>query len=65
MRMPHEPNAVANLREPTPEDPWRVLLSGCMAGIRCGVDGTDYGFGGVMSPYALMGKPPVVHQVED
>jgi hypothetical protein len=58
MRMPHEPNAVANLREPTPEDPWRVLL-------RCGVDGTDYGFGGVMSPYALMGKPPVVHQVED
>ena len=51
MRMPHEPDAVAHLREPTPDDPWRVLLSGCMAGLQCGVDGTDYGFGGVMDVF--------------
>ena len=31
------------LREPTAGDPWRVLVSGCLAGWRCGVDGTDYG----------------------
>jgi uncharacterized protein YbbK (DUF523 family) len=51
MRMPHEPNAVARLREPTADDPWRVLLSGCMAGMKCGVDATDYGFGGVMDVF--------------
>ena len=48
MRIPHEPNAVKHLRKPTPDDPWRVLLSGCMAGLQCGADGTDYGFGGIM-----------------
>ncbi|MDJ0523217.1 MAG: DUF523 domain-containing protein [Planctomycetota bacterium] len=51
MRMPHEPESVARLREPTEDAPWRVLLSGCMAGLPCGVDGTDYGFGGVMAPF--------------
>ncbi len=51
MRMPPEPGAVARLREPRPDDPWRVLLSGCMAGLRCGADGTDYGFGGVMDVF--------------
>lgn len=51
MRIPHEPNAVMHLREPTLDDPWRVLLSGCMAGLQCGVDGTDYGFGGVMDAF--------------
>ena len=48
MRIPHEPNAFVHLRKPTPDNPWRVLLSGCMAGLQCGADGTDYGFGGVM-----------------
>jgi uncharacterized protein YbbK (DUF523 family) len=43
MRLPHDPDAVARLRAPTPEDPWRVLLSGCLAGWACGVEGTDYG----------------------
>lgn len=28
-----------------------MLLSGCMAGMQCGVDGTDYGFGGVMDVF--------------
>ena len=31
------------LRKPTIEDPWRVLVSGCLAGWKCGVDGSDYG----------------------
>jgi len=33
------------LRQPTEEDPWRVLVSGCLAGWPCGVDGSDYGLG--------------------
>lgn len=33
------------LREPTRDDPWRVLLSGCLASWSCGVNGTDYGLG--------------------
>ena len=43
VRLPHHPDAVEALREPTLDDPWRVLVSGCMAGLPCGVDGTDYG----------------------
>ena len=34
-----------NLREPTAAEPWRVLVSGCLAGWQCGVDGSDYGLG--------------------
>ena len=51
MRLPHDPTAASRLREPTVGDPWRVLLSGCMAGLACGVDGTDYGFGGAMDEF--------------
>ena len=51
MRIPHAPNAIMQLRKPTLDNPWRVLLSGCMAGLQCGVDGTDYGFGGVMDAF--------------
>jgi uncharacterized protein YbbK (DUF523 family) len=43
MRLPHHPEAVDALRTPTAADPWRVLISGCLAGLACGVDGTDYG----------------------
>lgn len=45
MRLPHHPDVVAQLRTPTPEDPWRVLVSGCIASFRCAVDGSDYGLG--------------------
>jgi uncharacterized protein YbbK (DUF523 family) len=34
-----------DLREPTKDEPWRVLVSGCLAGWTCGVDGSDYGLG--------------------
>jgi uncharacterized protein YbbK (DUF523 family) len=41
----YHPELVATLREPSAEDPWRVLVSGCLAGWGCGVDGSDYGLG--------------------
>jgi uncharacterized protein YbbK (DUF523 family) len=43
MLLVYHPEVLAALREPTPDDPWRVLVSGCLAGWRCGVDGSDYG----------------------
>jgi len=43
MRLPHHPERVDQLRTPTAQDPWRVLVSGCLAGLPVGVDGTSYG----------------------
>lgn len=43
--LPHHRHLVDALRVPTADDPWRVLVSGCLAGWGCGVDGTDYGMG--------------------
>ena len=43
--LPHQREVLDSLREPTARDPWRVLVSGCLAGWQCGVDGTDYGMG--------------------
>lgn len=43
MLLAHDHAAVAALREPTEREPWRVLVSGCLAGWGCGVDRTDYG----------------------
>jgi len=45
MLLAHHPAAGAALRQPTEQDPWRVLVSGCVAGWGCGVDGADYGLG--------------------
>jgi uncharacterized protein YbbK (DUF523 family) len=49
VRLPHHPAVLAALRRPTPDEPLRVLLSGCLAGWACGVEGTDYGLGAVLS----------------
>lgn len=46
--LPHDPAALAALRTPSADDPWRVLLSGCMAGWGCGVDGTSYDMAGAV-----------------
>jgi uncharacterized protein YbbK (DUF523 family) len=43
MLLAHHRELVDTLRQPTPEEPWRVLVSGCLAGWQCGVDGSDYG----------------------
>lgn len=45
MKLDHLPTEaqIASWPEPTLERPWRVLMSGCLAGHACGVDGTAYG----------------------
>lgn len=48
MLLAYEPSEVAALRTPTASDPWRVLLSGCLAAWPCGTDGTDNGMGEVL-----------------
>jgi uncharacterized protein YbbK (DUF523 family) len=49
MLLAYHPELISRLREPSARDPWRVLLSGCLAGWGCGVDGTDYGLGATVS----------------
>lgn len=44
----HHPESMAALRRPTEQDPWRILVSGCLAGLPCGVDGGDYGLGALL-----------------
>lgn len=51
MKLVDHPEALAALPEPTAEEPWRVLVSGCMAGWACGVDGTDYGMGEALAGF--------------
>jgi uncharacterized protein YbbK (DUF523 family) len=48
MRLPHAPEKLESLRAPTPSDPLRILVSGCLAGNPCGVNGTDYGLGVIL-----------------
>ena len=43
MRLPHHPEVLDALRTPTADDPWRILISGCMFGWKVAVDGTTYG----------------------
>lgn len=57
MLIPHHPEALEGLRRPTAADPLRVLVSGCLAGWRCGVTGDDNGLGGLLS--ALFALPTV------
>jgi uncharacterized protein YbbK (DUF523 family) len=45
MLLAHHPALVDALREPSVLEPWRVLVSGCLAGWQCGVDASDYGLG--------------------
>lgn len=49
MLLPHHRELVAGLREPTSGEPWRVLVSGCLNGWKCGVDSTDNGVGTTLS----------------
>ena len=43
MLIAHHRAAIDHLREPTQQEPWRILVSGCLAGWRCGVDGGELG----------------------
>lgn len=57
-RLPHAPEAILRLRRPTAADPLRVLVSGCLEGWPCAVDGSDYGLGGSVA--AVLDRPEVV-----
>ena len=60
MRIAHTPGSWHGLRAPTPADPLRVLVSGCIAGLPCGVDGTDNGLGGCLRELlSLPGVRPI------
>ncbi len=60
MRLVQHPESIAAWPDPTPSDPWRILFSGCLAGLQCGVNGTDYGLSeGLAEMIAL----PTVHCV--
>src|SRR5262245_18401644 len=48
MLLAHHRSLIDALRATTLEEPWRVLLSGCLGGWQCGVDGSDYGLGAVL-----------------
>ncbi len=48
MLLAHHRHLIGALRPPTAENPLRVLVSGCLVGWRCGVDGSDYGLGGAL-----------------
>lgn len=66
MRLVDHPELITAWPEPTPTRPWRVLVSGCVHGWGCGVDGTDYGMGGALRElYALPGFAPVPFCPED
>lgn len=54
MLLPHHPEALHQLRRPTEADPLRVLISGCLAGHPCGVDGTDNGLAESLQPWILL-----------
>lgn len=49
MLLSYAPEAIAALRAPSADDPWRVLVSGCLAAWPCGVDGTSYDLGATIA----------------
>lgn len=49
MIVPYHPELLEKLRAPSADAPLRVLVSGCIAGWSCGVDGTDYGMKGALA----------------
>jgi len=60
LRLAHHPAGCARIRTPTAADPLRVLVSGCITGLPCGVDGTHYGMGGCLADLLSL---PTVHVV--
>lgn len=54
MLLAHHRALIAELRQPTPDDPWRVLVSGCLAGWKCGVSGDDYGLGAKLAEFLAL-----------
>jgi uncharacterized protein YbbK (DUF523 family) len=57
MLLAHSEKALTRLRVPTRDHPLRVMVSGCLTGMKCGVDGTDYGLADAMR--GLLSLPTV------
>ncbi len=57
MKLTEHPELFQKLRRPSSSQPLRVLVSGCLAGWGCGVDGTDYGMAGALAE--LLASPRV------
>lgn len=51
MKLVDNRERISALRTPTVADPWRILVSGCLAGWPCGVDGSDYGMGDALAAF--------------
>ena len=51
MHLPRDESILREIRRPTEASPWRVLVSACMAGECCGVDGTSYGMEGALPAF--------------
>ncbi|MCP5067577.1 MAG: DUF523 domain-containing protein [bacterium] len=54
MRLVQRHDLIESWPAPTAQEPWIVMISGCMMGLACGVDGTDYGFGGALDMVATL-----------
>lgn len=54
MRLVENPAQIARFRTPSEAAPWRILVSGCLLGWRCGVDGTDNGMGRALAAFAAL-----------
>lgn len=54
MKLVDHPELLSGLPDPTEAAPWRVLLSGCLAGWACGVDGSDYGMGQALADWRTL-----------
>lgn len=54
MLLSRNPDALATIRRPTPDDPLRILTSGCLAGRPVGIDGTDYGLGARLASWRAL-----------
>lgn len=55
MLLAHHPDRLGELRPASPEAPLRVLVSGCLFGWPCGVQGDDYGLAATLR--AFVGLP--------
>ncbi|MDF1836753.1 MAG: DUF523 domain-containing protein [Planctomycetota bacterium] len=55
MKIVHHPERLEELPTPSQTEPWRILISGCMAGWGCGVDGTDYGMKHALADFQGLG----------
>jgi len=60
VKLAHHPELFDSLRVATREEPPRILMSACLVGLPCGVEGSDYGLGKTMAEIVAL---PTAHIV--